>query len=328
MRSFLTALGLFLGLFVLSSVAPAQDEKPARKKDDARTRTATDQDYIALRFMKEVAGKLEDLTENKQLTLRVEYPTVVLKDPSEMKAPKGAGKQAQQQFKLQQQLIKEYNQIVKAKNPNQQFLRMQKFIARLQALQVADAQRQLNEALDPRNNPFKVVMTAVTLELPIADDVKVARVTLPIEYDDKGNVIEYKPEDLKKKKDPNMPGFTTSFEDVKVGQIVNVYLRRQKPADKNKDKEEGKDAAGEEAKEKAKDEAKAKEEGKAKAKEEGKDKAKEEGKDKAKEEGKDKAEPKAAAPPQIPRPQVRMILIITEPEPATVTKDRKSKKKQ
>jgi hypothetical protein len=272
---------------------------------------ATEQDYVALGKAREAAGKLLELGEDKLLKVKVEYPTLELKDASEMKSVQAANKkQAKQQQKLQNQLIKEYNQILKAKTPEQQLQRLQQFQLRVQALQAADAQQQLNAALDPRNNPFKTVTSSVEFQLRVADDVRVARLTLPIEYDDKGNVVEYTPEQLKKKRDPKMAGYTAKFEDLQAGQLVRFSVRRVKPADKSKDKE--KDEAKEDAKEKIKDEVK--------------DEAKDKGKDdpgKAKEDVKEKAAP---APPE--HPQIQMILIVTDADPAAAPKEKRSKNKK
>jgi hypothetical protein len=338
MRSILLGVGLLLGLLLLAGDVNGQRKKGGKRKDQTRERVATDEDYVALGYYKEVFGKLLELQENKSMKLKVEYQLLEPKDPSEMPKVKGKGQKQIQQQRLQQQLLREYQKILNAKNPYDQLVRLQQFQNRVMALQAADAQKQFQAALDPRNNPFKPVKYSVEFELPIVPDVRVARATLPVEYDDKGNVVEYTKDELKKRKDPKMPGFTAKFEDLQVGQIIKVYLRKPKKTkatdkDKDKDKDAAKDK--EEAKDKLKDEVKdkASEETKDKAKDAVKEEVKAAGKDDAQAKDKDDAKGKAAIDliddALKNRPQVRMILILQDADPTfTPTKDRKGKKKQ
>jgi hypothetical protein len=315
MRKLAVCCGIVLGLFLNVPAAPAQDPPPKKKKDDSHSREATEQDYKALGHTKEVVGRLLSLDVNpdakeglgQKMTLKVEYPTLELK-------PGKAGQMAVQRQlqnlqRQQQQAQRDYQRILRIRNPYQQQQQLAQLLNRLQVQQ----QQQANAAANPANSPYRTVTTSVTFELPIQQKVKVARVKLPVEYDDKGNVVEYTKEDLKKKKDPSMPGYTAKMEDVEPGQLLRVYLARPKPAAKKKDDPKA-DAA---------DKEKAADAGKAELKAEvAKDKAA------AKDVAKDKEKAKDETPPEAYRPEVRMILILTDADPNSIPRETQNKTKK
>jgi hypothetical protein len=79
--------------------------------------------------------------------------------------------------------------------------------------------------------PFPVV---------VGDDVKVRRMTLPVDFDDKGKPKKYtqKEKDELRGPDKKLPGYTAGLEDLKAGQLIDVYLVRKAGAPKNpKDKD-------------------------------------------------------------------------------------------
>jgi hypothetical protein len=291
MRNCCFCLGLAVGLLLGTTVAHAQNDPPKKKKDD-HNRIADEADYKALAKYKEVVGRLLSLDVRsdakdgiaQQMTLKVEYPVLELKPGKSLNNPQ-VQKQIQAMLRQQQQAQREYQKILKIRNPYQQQQRLMQLLNRLM-MQQASAQ---GKALDPRNSPFRTVTYSVTFELPIRDKVKVARVKLPVEYDDKGNVIEYTKEELKKKKDPDMPGYKATMDDVEPGQLIKVYLAKPKSAEKKKDK--AKDNTADKDAEKTKDE----------------------------------------TPPEEYRPEVRMILILTDADPSTLPQQspgRDKKKKQ
>jgi hypothetical protein len=116
-------------------------------------------------------------------------------------------------------------------------------------LQIQSARVERNPG---QRNPYKVVKVNFEITFQMADDVAVRVLSLPIEYDDKGEMKKLTPEEFKERKgkDPKMIGFASKPEDLKGGQVVRITLARKKAdmgnADKDADKEvkEDKAAAG------------------------------------------------------------------------------------
>src|SRR5262245_23956408 len=110
-----------LGIVPLLGTPSAVGQKRAAGK--AKAEEATEQDYASLRKMKEIYGTLLALEPDaKTLTIRYDYNTY------EPLPPKGGNRQNAQYNALlrqQQQLAREYQQIMQARNPVQQQQRMQ-----------------------------------------------------------------------------------------------------------------------------------------------------------------------------------------------------------
>jgi hypothetical protein len=298
MRVILATLALVAGSTLLCSAATGQDNPPPKKKDRIKSREATPDDYKALGKMREVIGRLLSLDGSQQLTLKVDYPALEPKNKNG--APNDPYQRViQAQSRQQQQAQREYQRILAIRNPIQRQQRLDQFFARQQAI----AQQQANAALDPRKSPYKVVTSSVTFQLPIKENVKVARAKMELEYDDKGQIVEYTKEELQKKRDKDMPGYTAKFEDLQPGQLLKVYLHlKSKTADKDKAqaKEPVKDAI-KEALEKA--------DGKVEA-------------------GKAKDKATDAATTDVNPPEVRMILILTDADPNSLPRESTGKKKK
>lgn len=97
-------------------------------------------------------------------------------------------------------------------------------------------QRQLVELqmdMQRRRND-EIVTRTQHVDFTADENVKIRIKDPPTEYDDKGNPMKLTKAELKKLKgpDPNLPGYTAEFEQVHVGQYVQVYLPKQK-ASKN-----------------------------------------------------------------------------------------------
>jgi hypothetical protein len=213
-----------LGTAPLLWPSPAAGQKrPAGK---ARAEEATEQDYTALRKMKDIYGTLLNFEpDGKTLTIRYDYNTY------EPLPPKGGNRQNAQYNALlrqQQQLAQQYQQIMAARNPVQQQQRMQNYLARLQQFQLRAQQLGFSQLAQ-----YKTVGHYKEFDFDVAPDVKVARVKPPMEYDDKGNLKEYTKEELKKMRDPDMPGYTARIEDLQLGQQVKLYLGKPKASKKS-----------------------------------------------------------------------------------------------
>jgi hypothetical protein len=232
---------VMLGL--LGVVLPAAQGQQAKPQQKRNSRQATEADYRALAQQSEVVGRLLSVDADtnsqgltQQLTLSVDYIFWELKPGASLQAPQA---QRQMQHLLrnhnQQQLQREYEHILRIRNPVQQQQRLAQLFARLQMQQPVGGPM---PNFNPRNSPFRPVTQTVTFELPVQSKVRVARAKPPLEYDDKGRIIELKPEELRKRKDPEMPGYKASWADLLPGDIIKVYLARPQKK-KDTDKKDG-----------------------------------------------------------------------------------------
>jgi hypothetical protein len=299
-------------LLLLPSSGVGQNKPNAK---NVKQEVTTEDDYAKLTKAKEVSGKITTLDPTaKSTTLRYEYPTY------EPIPPKAGQTNKQNQaynalLRQQQKLASDYQQIMRAKNVAQQQQRLARWQLDYQQLQLRMAQYQ-------NSNPtqFKTVTHTKDFEFDIEPEVKVTRLTLPLEYDDKGKVKEYTKEELKKMKDKDYPGYTAKFEDVQPGQTVKFYLKAppkpsktKKVTEPKKDGEEPKkDGEVKEGTEK-KVESEKKTDPDAKPDTEKTTKGAEKGTEKGADDG-----------PR--RPTVRAIVIVSDPDPADTPAKGKRKK--
>jgi len=193
MRKMLCSAVALLALnLVLGNVSHGQN-KAAQKKNAVKQEDPTPADYATLRQMKEIYGTLTyvDLGTNK-LNLRVEIPKQV--PNTSPQATRAVNAQQQALLRAQQQLMRDYQSIMTSRNPAQQQQRMQKLMLDYQNLQMRMVQAGMGQA-----NLIKTVTIAKEFEFEVAAEPRVARVELPQEYDDKGDIITYTKEELKKK---------------------------------------------------------------------------------------------------------------------------------
>ena len=207
--------GLLTAL-LLACPAVAADKKP-----DPAAKDATPRDYLALADAHTVSGKLLSVgSSDKSLSLRVDYQVAQLNPNGVKSADAGL-----------QRVLREQQHACQTRNPlrrAQQLQRLQADILKLQAQGL--------------KNAFKVVNEHKEFDLESAPEVVVRRLELPAEYDDKGNLKKYTAAELKelKGKNPDLPGYTATFDELRAGQTVRVTLAKPK-ADKDKPKD--KDAA-------------------------------------------------------------------------------------
>jgi hypothetical protein len=79
-------------------------------------------------------------------------------------------------------------------------------------------------------NMFQVVNATQTVNFQVAENVKVRIKSLPEPFDEKGNIKKYSGEELAtlKGKDKSLPGYESSLENLKPGQLVQVKLSSHK----------------------------------------------------------------------------------------------------
>jgi hypothetical protein len=302
MRRLFVCFGLLAVLPVLwPSEAAGQKQK---KTTTPKLEDTTDEDYAYVRKLKDVSGILTALDpEAKTLTLRVEYHTY---EPIPLKPNARANQQYNNLLRTQQRLMNDYNQILNSRNMAQQQQRMQRFMLDYQRFQQQAAQLGVQAQ-------YKTVAHQKELDFDVSAEVKVARSKPPEEYDDKGNIKEYTKEELKKMRDPDMPGYTAKIDDLQAGQTVKLYLGKPRakksssPSKKDDDARKG-------------DDPKAKEDDAAKKTDEPAKKSGDDAKS-----SKDKTDEKKG--PQLA--YVRQILILADPDPNLLkTLPKKRKKDQ
>jgi hypothetical protein len=216
MRRLFVCFGL---LAVLPVLWPSEAAGQKPKKNTPKLEDATDEDYAAIRKLKDISGTLTAFDpEAKTLTLRYEYQTY---EPIPLKPNPRAGQQYNNLLRTQQRLMNDYQQILRARNPAQQQRRMQRWMLDYQRFQQQAAQMGVQAK-------YKTVAHAKEFDFDVSAEVKVARSKPPMEYDDKGNIKEYTKEELKKMRDPDMPGYTARIDDLQAGQTVKLYLGKPK----------------------------------------------------------------------------------------------------
>src|SRR4051794_30095860 len=136
MRRLFVCTGLLLALALLWPAAAA-GQKGKGKGKGPKVEETTEEDYAALRKLKEITGKLIELDpEGKTLTLRYEYVTY---EPKDTKGKNNAYAkvtlQIQQQAARVQQLQLQYQGAATAKQQKQILRQYQGAVSRLQQLQ-------------------------------------------------------------------------------------------------------------------------------------------------------------------------------------------------
>jgi hypothetical protein len=157
---------------------------------------------------------------DRTFTLKVQYQDVQLK-PNALRNANNQNNHANRQL---QQIARLQQQMARSKNPAQQMAQIQRIVAQMQVGQLR-AQRNL----------YNVVNRYQDIEFQAEENVKVRTAELPENFDEKGNVKKYTREELRqlKGKDTNLPGYESSFEALKEGQLIQVTLathQAKKPA--------------------------------------------------------------------------------------------------
>jgi len=246
-------------LFILALVpvatfllAPAAHGQAKKGTDKATLLDTSAADYTALVQYKGVTGKIVSLSPNgTAMTLRVEYQ--ILEPKNAAKKPATNPPNPYKGILTQQQLMHELEQIQRIKNP---VVQQERLILLLNKVQNQQQKQQIQQTqwvqkqLQQQANNYKTVTYAKEFEVTIVPNVHVAKKLLGLEYDDKGNVKEYPPEELKKMKDDLYPDyFKAKLAEVSTGLTVAVVFGKAKEVVKDKAKAEGdKDKAKPEAK--------------------------------------------------------------------------------
>jgi hypothetical protein len=213
MRRVLQGAALLLTGVLLCSALPAQEKKTdatdktdkTDKGEPAKTDTKKAKEKKEkFEWGQKFDGKLTKLEgSTKNFTVQV---TSMIPDPQKV-----------------QDNLNHYNQRIAEIRGDKNLQSQRK---RLYDLQVDMAKRQANS--------YKKVTKDVDLQGD--DKMKVRIAQPPTEYDDKGNAKKLTKAELKALKgpDPNLPGYSAEYEQLKTGQVVTVYLPKQKQQTKTK----------------------------------------------------------------------------------------------
>jgi hypothetical protein len=174
-----------------------------------------DSDKLALGWF---AGTVMSIPNaNRMLTVNVAYQKLQLK-PGQNLARSNQGLQLQ------------YNRILQLQNQmNRPPSRGHNPMQAMQQLQNAMNQFQVQLA-GTEANMFQAVKATQKVDFQVAENVKVRMRALPEQFDEKGNIKKYSAEELAalKGKDKHLPGYESSLESLKPGQIVQVKLSTSK----------------------------------------------------------------------------------------------------
>lgn len=127
---------------------------------------------------------------------------------------KGGGNSQQAAMqRMMQQRMQQAQAIQKA-----QQAMIQQYMQQMMKLQQAQANGQ--------KGGFKLVKDSIEFETPVSEKAVTRRETLPVEYDDKGNLKKFSAEELAKMKGPDKtaPGYMARFEDLTAGTPVRIYF--------------------------------------------------------------------------------------------------------
>jgi hypothetical protein len=205
MRRLLPWLGsVLLGLVVLPVLA-ADDDADAKTKPDTKDKKQVDK---LINSGKAVVGKLVKVdADQRRLTVEVTYKTAK-QDPQVV----------QNLAHLQLRLA----EAQRNRNPVDRLVQMR--------------QIQIDIEKNTRNL-YKNASEKIEFDAP--EEMKVRTMLLPVELDDKGKPRKLTEKEKRELKgpDPTLPGYTGDFDSLKADQTVEVYLAKQPPKSKAKDKD-------------------------------------------------------------------------------------------
>jgi len=301
MRKLLIVAGLLTAVSLMLPGAAVSQGKVNPKNVKQEVTTEEDYGKLATKYKDGITDKITTFDGTaKSMTFKVEYQTAEPLPPKPGQENKG-NQQLQQLQTQQQQLAAEYQRILNHKNAAQRQRELSSWQNRFNQWQ-----QRYQKYVAANKGQMQTVTHAKEFDLDIEPDVRVVRQTLPMEYDDKGNVKEYTKEELKKLRDKDLPKyFAAKFEDVQPGQTVTLLVARPKPAKKDKDSD------GKKEKVEGTPEAKV---GEAKQDTEPKKVGA-------------KGDEKGAGDAPPPRPTVRTIIIVADPDPADIAPKKGKRKK-
>jgi hypothetical protein len=139
--------------------------------------------------------------------------------------------QLQQLYRRQMEIQRDQMQLARARNPRDAMRRMQELQRDMAQLQIQIARLGGNA----QQAPFKVVTKKQEYEVATDDNTKVLFTTPPIAFDEKGNVKKYTDAELKELRDPKLPYYKGTFDQLRPGHLVKITLGKPAATSKSKD---------------------------------------------------------------------------------------------
>jgi hypothetical protein len=196
----LLGVALLLGLFVALPAVSADEPTKARDNKDQ-----VDGDGLAPGFF---TGTLKSVPTEKDraFLLHVEYGRLEVKDAA------GLSRANARLSALAGQINQLQTNIARSPNPDA-------LLGRLQ-----DLTAQLQREAGARQNLFRVIPERKDIQFHAAPDLLVRVKRPPGEFDEKGDIRKFTPEELKtlKGKHPDLPGYEARESDLAPGQFVRV----------------------------------------------------------------------------------------------------------
>lgn len=238
MRRNSVAIGLVLGLFCVSSLSSAPPKPKA-----AQSLPSVDADKLP---PGQFAGTLVNPpNSDRMFTLKITYPEVHLKPGAKMPNLRNTHaqnihRQYQQMMHLQQQMARSayhHHAVHNMMQMQQTYMQMQmnqqraaQMMARIQQQEAQQELRLLQQEIKAIQSMYQVVQATRNVDFQAGKDVKVRIKDLPEQFDEKGSLKKYSPAELAalKGKDKSLPGYESSVEALKEGQVVVVVLRAHK----------------------------------------------------------------------------------------------------
>jgi hypothetical protein len=206
-------VGLFVALALSVSALGADD-----KKDAAKDKPKVQPGAV-------LTAKLVNVeATQKSFTVQVEMP--VMRAAGGYAGGAGNLQAYQALLQQQQQLMQQQIQIMQIRNPVQRMLALRQL--------AVQAQQQRLATPGQAGSPLQITKVPKDIDLRASDEMKVRVLELPVEFDEKGKAKKWTKKEIAERKgpDPSLPGYTGDFDSLKAGQIVKVYLVKQKPAPK------------------------------------------------------------------------------------------------
>jgi hypothetical protein len=191
-----------------------------KKQGQGKTVPTTEEDYKSLSNAQIIGKIVNAQASDKTLTLEIEYS---LLQPKGKKSASKASPAVAQLYRAQQQMLQQQmagrNTAVSARH----LLQLQQHSVRVGHLGAGSG------GAGPH---FTIKTERKQFDLQAEDNVRIRIAKLPLQVDDNGKPKPYTDTELKERKgaDPTLPGYASTFEELKAGQVVKIKLGRSKPA--------------------------------------------------------------------------------------------------
>jgi hypothetical protein len=227
-------IGLFLNLVVLSTLggaAPPKGNSPS-------SLPKIDADVLPPGHF--IGTIVRTPNSNRIFTLKITYPEVRLKPGARMPNLSHAhsqymNNQYRQMTNLQRQMGQmQHHHVHNMIQMQQMYMQMQmnqqRVLARLQQQQLQEELRLLQQEIKAIQNMYQVVPVTREVDFQADANIKVRIKDLPQQFDEKGKIKKYSPQELSalKGKDKNLIGYESSLEALQPGQVVLVSLHSHK----------------------------------------------------------------------------------------------------